>query len=81
MKIRLHRPFTYQDGPRNTVTLSVGEHDLSKELAEKVLRFGKATIVVTKKAPENKLAKTPENKAGMGGKAKRRGRPRTKPNP
>ena len=44
---------------------------MPQALAEKVLRFGKAEIVVTKKAPENKLAKTPENKAGMGGKAKR----------
>lgn len=72
MKIRLKRPFTYQDGPRNTVTLDPGVHDLPTKLAQLALRFGKAEMVVEKKAPENKLAKTPENKAGVGRKTKRR---------
>ena len=70
MKIRIKRPFTYQETPQRTATLVPGVHDLPQALAEKVLRFGKAELVVTKKAPSNKLAKTPENKAGVGGTAK-----------
>ena len=63
MKIRILRPFTYQDGPRNTRTLPAGVHDLEQELAQKVLRFGKAELVVVKKAPANKKrGEPPENK-------------------
>lgn len=72
MKVRIKRAFTYQDGPRNTVTLKPGVYDLPEKLVQLALRFGKAELVVTKKAPENKLAKTPENKARVAGKTKRR---------
>ena len=82
MKIRLKRPFTYQDGPRKTTTLVPGVHDLPQDLAEKVLRFGNAEMVVTKKAPENKKRGKPsENKAGVGRTTKRSRRPRAEPNP
>ena len=72
MKIRIKRPFQYQDGPRSVVTLEPGIHDLSKELAEKVLRFGKAELVVEKKAPENKVAEVPENKSKVAKVRRRR---------
>lgn len=80
MKIRLKRTFVYQDGPRKTVTLSPGVYDLPADLAEKALRWGKAERVFEKKAPENKIAEVPENKAGVGGAAKRRRRTRPKSN-
>lgn len=74
MKIRIKRPFTYQVSATKTETIQPGVHDLSQDLAEKVLRFGKAELVVEKKAPENKLrGKAPENKARVGRKAKRGG--------
>jgi len=81
MKIKIKRPFTYQDGPRNTVTLPVGVHDLDADLASKVLRFGNAEIVVEKKAPQNKArGKPPENKTGVARKSKRRSGKRPKSN-
>jgi hypothetical protein len=63
MKVKLRRPFTYQDGPRNTVTLQPGVHDLPDRLAGLALRFGKAELVVEKKAPENKVVATAESKS------------------
>ena len=80
MEINLKRPFTYQVDARTTKTIEVGVHDLPQHLAKKVLRFGKAEIVVKKKAPENKKrGKAPENKARVGGSTKRSRSPRTKP--
>jgi len=80
MKIRVKRPFVYQVDARTTVRLPVGEHDLSREIAEKVLRFGKAEMVVEKKAPANKSrGKAAENKARVVKPTKRGGRKRAKP--
>jgi len=72
MKVRIKRPFTYQDGPRKTITLEPGVHDLSDRLAGLALRFGKAELVVEKKAPENKVVKPAESKATVS-KGRRRG--------
>lgn len=80
MKIRLKRSFTYQIDARTTETLAPGVHDLSKELAEKVLRFGNAELVKEKKAPQNKVrGEASENKTGVARKSKRRRSPRSKP--
>ena len=83
MKIKLRRAFTYQDGPRNTVTLPPGEHDVDQRVAQLALRWGNAVLVkakkpAAKKAPENKVGKAAETKAGVGIDPGRRGRPRSK---
>lgn len=79
MKIRLKRSFTYQIDARTTETLAPGIHDLDKDLASKVLRFGKAELVIEKKAPQNKArGKASENKTGVARKSKRRRSPRPK---
>ena len=80
MKIRLKRPFTYQLDARTTRTLEPGEHDVTDHVAELAMRFGGAKLVLKKKAPQNKArGKAPKDKAGVGRTAKRRGRPRSKP--
>lgn len=40
--------------------------DISQELAEKIRKFGRAEIIVEKKAPENKVVRTPKSKAKVG---------------
>lgn len=71
MKLRLLRPFTYQKTPSQTETIEKGIHDLSAELAAKVLRFGKAERITEKKAPQNKIVEPAENKARVAKKAVR----------
>jgi len=72
MKVRVRRPFTYQVSATKTETIAPGVHDLPKELVEKILRFGKAELVVEKKAPENKLrGHAPESKKKVGKKSVR----------
>jgi len=80
MKIKLHRIFKYAVGPGKEVTLEKGIHTVSDEVGKLALKWGKAErLMDEKKAPENKLAKGSKNKAGVGRKTKRRGRPRSKP--
>ena len=80
MKIRVKRKFTYQVDARTTADIEPGVHDLPTALAEKVLRFGKAEILVEKKAPQNKArGEAPENKARVGQKTKRGRRTGAKP--
>lgn len=78
MKIKLKRPFSYANGPRETITLAPGVHTVDKRVAELALRWGKATLVAEKKAPENKIVKPAENKAGVARKAKPRRSTRAK---
>lgn len=79
MKIKINRLFRYMDGTK-LKELAPGVHDLSKDLAEKVLRWGKAEILVQKKAPENKKRdKAPENKVGVASKSVHRRSTRAKP--
>lgn len=73
VKVKVKKAFQYQVDSRTIKTLEVGVHDLPVELAQKVLRFGKAELVkvpkVEKKAPENKVVKTPETKEGRSSSA------------
>ena len=82
MKIRVKRMFRYQASPTRVKTINPGIHDLPEELARKVLRFGKAEIIVSKpvekKAPENKVVEVTESKKKVARKPLRRSRPRTK---
>lgn len=71
MKIRVKRKFQYQIDAQNVGEILPGVHDLPKELALKVLRFGKAEKVVEKKAPENKLGKVAESKSKVARKSVR----------
>lgn len=79
MKVKLERTFQFQATPTEVVTLAPGIHDLPKHMAEKVLRFGKASLVRGKTVPENKLATVSENKARVGKTTKRRRSTRPKP--
>jgi hypothetical protein len=89
MKIKIKRAFSYQQSPRKVVELSPGIYDvgrdISKRIADSVLRFGKAEVVVEapkpveKKAPENKVVGITESKAKVEAQPVRRGRPRSKP--
>jgi hypothetical protein len=79
MKVRIKRPFKYMDGPRKEVTLPVGVHDVTERVAGLALRYGKAELVVEKKAPENKVVAPAENKAAVGKKTVRRRSTRSKP--
>ena len=90
MKIKLRRPFSYQDTPQTVVKLQPGEHTVDERVANMAVRWGGAELIkakkktkkkVQKKAPENKLAKVAANKAGVGRKTKRRRSPRAKPKP
>ena len=79
MKIRLFRPFTHQVSATEVRTYPPGVHDLDDRLASLALRFGKAEVVIEKKAPQNKArGKAPNNKAGVGRTTKRRSRARPK---
>lgn len=84
MKIRIKRHFRYQASATKTKDIAPGVYevpgDISEELARKVLRFGKAEVVVEKKAPENKVVPVAENKAEVVKPAVRGRRARTKPN-
>ena len=66
MKIRIIREFTYQVGTevkRLTPGIYGVPGDIDRELARKVLRFGRAEKVFEKKAPENKVVKPAKSKA------------------
>ena len=85
MKVRIKRTFKYMDGTKEKM-LKAGIYDLDERVAGLALRWGKAELlveekrpVVEKKAPENKVAEVPENKAKVVAKPVRRGRPRSKP--
>lgn len=85
MKIQIKRLFRYQKDAQTVVDLPPGVYavpkDISKDVAEKALKFGKASVMAEKKAPENKVVKVAENKATVEKPKKRRGRPRAKPKP
>ena len=79
MKLKVKRRFRYQVTATEVAEVDPGVYsvpgDISAELADKIRRFGKAEIVVEKKAPENKVrGKAPESKA----KVSKRGRRRTR---
>ena len=74
MKINIRRRFTYQVDSRTTEIICPGVYDvpgqITKELADKIIKWGRAHWVAEKKAPENKVAKVAENKTRLGKKAK-----------
>lgn len=78
MNFRLKKEFRYQKTSTEVVSIKPGTYsvpkDFSKELFEKIRRFGQVEVLAEKKAPENKVVKTPENKARVGKKAVRGGR-------
>lgn len=80
MKIRLKRTFQLQVSANKIEVYEPGIHEVSAEIADKMLRFGKAEKVLEKKAPENKVVSAPETKEGdsssAGAKPRKRGRPR-----
>lgn len=65
MQIKVKRLFRYQVGAE-TKELAVGVHTLPKELAEKVLKWGRAEVVVEEKPARKKRKNAPENKARLG---------------
>lgn len=88
MKIKIKRIFRYQASATKAKELQPGVYevgaDISQHIADSVLRFGKAEIVVEpvveKKAPENKVVEVAENKSRVEKTAGRRRSTRTKPN-
>ena len=78
MKIRVRRTFRYQATPQEVREIQPGIHDLSPELAAKVLKYGKAEKVFEKVAPENKAIAVTENKSGLERAVRGRGK-RAKP--
>ena len=84
MKLKIRRKFQYQASATEVKELSPGVYevpgDISEELAGKVLRFGRAHVLVEKKAPENKVVKAPENKTKVAKKSGYRRSTRAKPN-
>ena len=80
MKIKVRKAFRYQVDARKEAELAPGIYEvpgeISGELANKVLRFGKANVVVEKKAPENKVVSIAESKSKVAKKPVRRRRPR-----
>ncbi len=73
MKIQVTRKFRYQATNIKLGILPPGIYrvpeDISKELADKALRYGNAKLLVEKKAPENKVVRVSENKADVAGTA------------
>jgi len=80
MKVKVKRAFQIQIDSRTVKTYEPGVYDVDRELAEKMIRFGKAEKVLEKVAPENKVVSAPETKegdsGGTGAKPRKRGRPR-----
>ena len=80
MKIKVKKPFRYQVDARKEAEIAPGIYEvpgeISGELARKILHFGKAEVVVEKKAPENKVVEIAESKAKVAKKPVRRRRPR-----
>jgi hypothetical protein len=84
MKIQVRKRFHFQATPSLTEVICPGIYsvpqDIPKELADKILKWGKASLVMDeKKAPENKLGGAAESKTGLARKAGRGGRTRAKP--
>ncbi len=83
MKIKVKRLFRYMATPTDTKDIVVGVYsvpeDISDELAQKILRFGKAEVLQEKKAPENKVVATPENKTRVAAPTGNRRSTRAKP--
>ena len=83
MKIKVNKLFRYQLSATEVAEIKPGIHELPTKLAQSVLRFGKAEIImskpVEKKAPENKVVKVADNKAKVGKKSKRRRSARSQP--
>jgi len=79
MKIKVTKEFRYRVSPHEVRALLRGEHDVPKELAERVIKRGYGKAIVEKVAPENKVIAATENKAGLDGTPVRRRRKRAKP--
>lgn len=87
MKIRIQQLFRHQASATKVRKYPPGVYDvprqMSNHVAELALKFGRAEIVapvmVEKKAPEDKVVGTPENKARVVKQPVRRRSTRTKP--
>ncbi len=89
MQIKIKRVFRYQVSAARVRDFQPGLYDvgrdISAEIADSVLKFGKAEIVreapkpVEKKAPENKVVEVSANKAKVAKPAVRRRSTRSKP--
>ena len=87
MKIKIKQLFRYQVSPTKTKNLLPGVYevgvDISLRIADSVLKFGKAEVVVEpkveKKAPENKVVEVTANKARVAKAPVRRRSTRSKP--
>ena len=89
MKIRIKRVFRYQVSAVKAIDFQPGVYDvgrnISAEIADSVLRFGKAEVVVEapkpveKKAPENKVVEVVANKAKVAKAPVHRRSTRSKP--
>ena len=87
MKIKIKRLFRVQVSARKSREYQPGIYDvgvdISQIVADKVLRYGKADIIVdapVKVVPEKKVVEAPENKFKVAAKPGRRRSTRTKPN-
>ena len=70
MKIKIKQIFRYQVSATKVRELQPGVYsvpgDISKDVAQKALKFGKAEILAAeKKAPENKVVEVTEDKTGV----------------
>ena len=69
MRIKIKRIFRYQATATKLKAIQPGVYDvpgdISEDIAQKVLRFGRAEVLAEKKAPENKVIGTPENKSNV----------------
>ena len=81
MRIKINRIFSYQESSQKVGKLQPGIYtapkDISFDMCAKVLKFGNATLLADvkkpeKKAPENKVVKTPDSKAEVEVKSKYR---------
>ena len=84
MKLKVKRAFQYQATPQKVKEIKPGMYsvpgDISRELAEKIRKYGKAEVieeVFQKQAPENKIAQVPETKKKVS--KRRRRSTRTEP--
>ena len=72
MKLKVKRAFRYQFNAATTKDIAPGIYDvpkdISREIADSILKFGKAEIVSEKVAPENKVVTAPESKQEVGRK-------------
>ena len=83
MKIKIKKVFRYQFDAVTVKKLYPGVYDVGRDItqhvADSALRFGKAEVVVEKKAPENKIVQPAANKAKVAKKSGHRRSTRTKP--